>query len=471
MKPTLRTVWIAVVALFAVLATACDTGDPERRSTDPAPESGRGAAPKVVPIDTTGTVTSIEDERPGDGPTSRPATGTEPPNVSDNVPGTDPDIVNDDDTVDVTIYEIGVSTVLPSGWTPAPGGGFTDGTSTVGALAIATAEAGESALDGFEPFGAITAGGRGWELHAQQTGDLIVGLALTEIGDLTYGIVLQAPAELAESQLETVVVPALEAFEVTDAPIGSDPFQGMEVDSVDIGGHAVAYVAGGTGTPTVVFEAGLGSNGMDSWALVAPDVADHARVFAYDRPGYGGSDLTESPRDAATMVEDLRQLLATTGHEPPYLLVGHSLGGTLMDLFARTHPDEVAGLVLVDSRHHEYTERCVAQFGPAECDVPTDEEVAGVAQPILGEWRALPYTEAQLSLAPPLTDMPLAVIVADIAGGSPETFELWRQTQQDYADQVRNSHLIVAEDSDHAIPARQPHLIIDTIIQLIGASR
>ncbi len=259
---------------------------------------------------------------------------------------------------------------------------------------------GTTALDGFEPFGEVTAGGRGWELHTQQTGDLIVGLALTEIGDLTYGIVLQAPVEIAESQLDTVVVPALEAFEVTDTPIGSDPFQGMEVDSVDIDGHAVAYVAGGTGTPTVVFEAGLGSNGMDSWALVAPDVAEHARVFAYDRPGYGGSDLTESPRDAATMVDDLRQLLVTTGHEPPYLLVGHSLGGTLMDLFARTHPDEVAGLVLVDSRHHEYTERCVAQFGPADCDVPTDEEVAGVAQPILGEWRALPYTEAQLSARP-----------------------------------------------------------------------
>ena len=462
MKRTLHTRWIAGPALFAVVATACGTTDPEQASGD-------GTALVAVSIDTTSPVASAEVEFPGEGPPSMPATDAESPIETDSVP--DPDAVAD--RVVVTIDEIGVSTVLPNGWTPSPGGGFTDGTSQLSAFAIATAEAGDDALDGFEPLGEVIAGGRVWELHTQETGELIVGLAFTEIGDLAYGLVLQARVEMADSLLETVVIPALEAYEVTDVPIGSGPFGSAEIDSVDINGQTVAYLTAGTnnGTPTVVFEAGLGSDGIASWALVAPDVAEHARVFAYDRPGYGGSDLTESPRDAATMVEELRKVLVATGHEPPYLLVGHSLGGTLMDLFARTHPDEIAGLILVDSRHHEFTERCVAQFGPDECDVPTDEEVAGVPQPVRGEWQALPDTEAQLAAAPPLSDMPLAVIVAGIAGGSPQTFELWRQIQQEYADRVPGSHLIVAEDSDHAIPARQPQLIIDTIIELIGASR
>ena len=448
MKPTAHTRWIAGLALFAVVATACTGTESDERSDETT-------RPETVTTDTAAAV----------------------PSTVVTVPVTDPDTdtVTDDDHIDgvvhVTIDEIGVSTVLPSSWTAAPGGGFTDGSGQLSAFALRTVDASDDDLDGFEPLGDVTAGGRVWELHAQQTDEQIVGVASTVIGGRIYGIVLQAPVEAAETQLETVVVPALEAFHVTDVPIGSDPFGTLPTDSVEIDGRTIAYLSAGKGTPTVVFEAGLGSNGLASWALVAPDVAEHARVFAYDRPGYGDSDLTGSPRDGATMVEELRELLATTGHEPPYLLVGHSLGGTLMDLFARTHPDEVAGLVLVDSRHHEYTERCVAQFGPVQCDVPADDEIAGVPEPILGEWRALPDTEAQLAAVPPLSDMPLAVIVAGIAMGSPETFELWGRTQQDYADRVPGSQLIVAEGSDHGIPGQQPQLIIDTIIGLIGATR
>lgn len=99
---------------------------------------------------------------------------------------------------------------------------------------------------------------------------------------------------------------------------------------------------------TVVFENGS-RNTLDKWEKVIPEVAKEANVFAYNRPGYGKSDKPTTPRDGKTVVEELRQLLRQQGLQPPYTLVGHSLGGLYMQLYARTYPQEVQGVVLVDA--------------------------------------------------------------------------------------------------------------------------
>lgn len=101
---------------------------------------------------------------------------------------------------------------------------------------------------------------------------------------------------------------------------------------------------------TVVFEAGSRGT-IDKWGRVLDDVGRDATVFAYHRPGYGNSSLPTTPRDGRTVVEELRRLLRMKGLKPPYVLVGHSLGGLYMQLFARAHPDEVQGLVLVDAMY------------------------------------------------------------------------------------------------------------------------
>ncbi|XLZ72272.1 alpha/beta hydrolase family protein [Massilia sp. SR12] len=100
--------------------------------------------------------------------------------------------------------------------------------------------------------------------------------------------------------------------------------------------------------PTVVFENGSRST-LDKWDKVIADVAKEATVFAYNRPGYGKSDKPSTPRDGKTVVEELRQLLREQGLQPPYVLVGHSLGGLYMQLYARSYPQEVQGVVLVDA--------------------------------------------------------------------------------------------------------------------------
>jgi pimeloyl-ACP methyl ester carboxylesterase len=121
---------------------------------------------------------------------------------------------------------------------------------------------------------------------------------------------------------------------------------------VDVGGRRLHLSCVGSGSPTVVFESGLGE-GAYAWALVQPAVGRRYRACSYDRSGIAFSDPDPGPRSVAGLVGDLHELLARSGERGPYLLVGHSLGGLFVRRYAMKYPDEVAGLVLVDSSHED----------------------------------------------------------------------------------------------------------------------
>ncbi len=104
----------------------------------------------------------------------------------------------------------------------------------------------------------------------------------------------------------------------------------------------------GTNGPPVVLEAGIGATSI-SWALVDHPIAAFARVYEYDRAGYGWSPPNQRPKVARDLVEQLREMLAVAAVPSPRILVGHSFGGLMMRLYAGLHPEEVAGLVLVDA--------------------------------------------------------------------------------------------------------------------------
>jgi pimeloyl-ACP methyl ester carboxylesterase len=117
---------------------------------------------------------------------------------------------------------------------------------------------------------------------------------------------------------------------------------------VDIGeGRKMNLFCMGQGSPTVVFDSGL-SDWSSIWALVQPGVAAHARACTYDRAGMGYSSPSNEPRSPIAIVEDLHTLIRTAKIDTPVVLVGHSLGGFNMKLYAALYPEEVAGLVLVD---------------------------------------------------------------------------------------------------------------------------
>lgn len=116
---------------------------------------------------------------------------------------------------------------------------------------------------------------------------------------------------------------------------------------IDVGGRRMNIICSGTGSPTVILDAGLGADAT-AWRLVQPAVARHTRVCSYDRAGMGFSDPTKSPRDASAIVHDLHALLRRAGISPPYVLVGWSIAGLYTRLYEYRYPNEVVGLVEVD---------------------------------------------------------------------------------------------------------------------------
>ncbi|HEX6707695.1 MAG TPA: alpha/beta hydrolase [Albitalea sp.] len=237
-----------------------------------------------------------------------------------------------------------------------------------------------------------------------------------------------------------------------------------------IDGRATAFSRQGEAPPTVVFEAGLG-DGMSTWSPVLPKVSAFASVFAYDRPGYGGSASAEGPRTGERLVSELRSLLRRTGARPPYVLVGHSFGGSLMELFARTHPEEVVGLVLVESRHHDFSRRC--QIASALVCEPPSLLVAAMPGDALAEYRAMPETMRQLRNAPPLSsDMPLVVLTGmrKIVEG-PTFRDAWLGTQKELAAQSKRGEHVVCDGCGHYVHRDQPQLVVDAIRRVVQASR
>lgn len=112
----------------------------------------------------------------------------------------------------------------------------------------------------------------------------------------------------------------------------------------------LAHEIRGTGQPAVVLASGYGMP-RNNWQTVGDDLKKDFTVFSFDRPGYGDQPDTERPRDPCTIARDTREALRTAGLRPPYVLVGHSLGGLHQYVYARLFPQDVAGLVLLDPTH------------------------------------------------------------------------------------------------------------------------
>lgn len=130
---------------------------------------------------------------------------------------------------------------------------------------------------------------------------------------------------------------------------------------IDIEGHLLHLHSLGeaNGKPTVILEAGLLSMSV-IWAWVQPEIAKFTRVVAYDRPGLGWSEPNKQPPDAQQVAVTLHTALNKVGIKPPYILVGHSLGGQLVRVFHDLYPDEVVGMILIDSSHPDQKMRSPA---------------------------------------------------------------------------------------------------------------
>ena len=141
----------------------------------------------------------------------------------------------------------------------------------------------------------------------------------------------------------------------------------------------------GHGTPAVVFEAGLGGNYLD-WTFVQARVGARRLACSYDRAGAGWSSRTSRPRTAEMLAEELHLAMRAAGVPAPFVLVGHSFGGLLIQNYIARYPDDVAGLVLVDAMHpREFT-----RFAAAGVDVPRDPHTVLGRTPAFAATHGLP---------------------------------------------------------------------------------
>jgi pimeloyl-ACP methyl ester carboxylesterase len=218
----------------------------------------------------------------------------------------------------------------------------------------------------------------------------------------------------------------------------------------------------------VVFESGSRST-IDKWGTVPEQVARDATVFVYNRPGYGNSEVASTPRDGRTIVEELRRVLRLKGLKPPYVLVGHSLGGLYMQLFARAYPDEVKGLVLVDALYPGIVKK-------AE-DFPFMTRVAGRLAFSRSVWREIEKADETGDMVMALNgidDKPIVRLVNEPTSSTAIAVDFGAfRTDPGTRDRVRALYpkaKTVVADSSHQMALTSPQIVTAAIHEVIAAA-
>lgn len=244
---------------------------------------------------------------------------------------------------------------------------------------------------------------------------------------------------------------------------------------VDIGTHKLDVLRAGTGTPTIVFEAGLGDDGLDDWKKVWSAAAQMSSVVVYSRSGNGRSQLGPGDHSAQTCATELHALLTHLDLKPPYILVGRSYGGILVRLYASLYPNEVAGMVLVDATH----EQQVRRWGAIDSTYPAAfrtyfDSVLKTLKPgaEAAETRETMRIQAagEVLGMQPLPDMPLAVLTsmrvdpkARSVNGTARGHAAWRAMHDEWFQRSTNAIHIVTTRSGHAIQDQEPDLVVQAI--------
>jgi pimeloyl-ACP methyl ester carboxylesterase len=269
---------------------------------------------------------------------------------------------------------------------------------------------------------------------------------------------------------------------------------------VNVGGYRLHIYCMGAGSPTVVIDAGLG-DWSTMWGSVQTEVAKTTQVCAYDRAGSGWSDSGPLPRDAGQFANELHTLLQNANLPGPFVLVGHSLGGLPVRVFTGQYPEEVAGVVLIESMFpgqggHASTEAntqvssqtrtfslipIMSRFGVvrvlssllgAADSTPAEKTSFGYSvspkfvQAAVDELSGIPASLVQAEAVKSFGDIPLIVLTRGL-NQDPG----WLAGQARLLQLSTNSQPIFAEQSDHNIELEQPDAADGAILKMVQIVR
>lgn len=279
---------------------------------------------------------------------------------------------------------------------------------------------------------------------------------------------------------------------------------------VEAGGFRLHMHTTGSAKPTVVFETGSGEPSW-SWRAVSTLLASHATVVTYDRAGYAWSESSPRARTGANIVYELHTALKNSGTSGPYILVGHSLGGMYMRLFAQTYPEDTAALVLVDARDEDNERRSLEVLGSERLQAqPSPSTLAWlkrsgilrmfqnsllegfVDEPERGrfvdiaatpayfhakaEEATLAYLTEDAVRSIKLGTIPVRIISRGVpvdgtafglsSQASASLERIWQEGQRHLLTISADTKQIIAPNSGHYVMKTEPNLIADTILSL-----
>ena len=277
---------------------------------------------------------------------------------------------------------------------------------------------------------------------------------------------------------------------------------------VNVDGHMMHIYCLGEGSPTVILDHAGGGSSVD-WSLIQPKLAEHTRVCAYDRAGYGWSDYNPAPRTLENQVNELYSLLEGANEKGPYIFVGHSYGARVGRVFAAKYPEAVTGMVLMDAGFlyddprypaqtvSEYesennmirTVNWLAPFGLVRLlrpimmsdptfDLPADAQSASTSfaatsrywKSLDAQSEALPTVFQEERQVTSLGDIPLLVLVSTEPDDA--AHQIWRQANIEMADLSTNgSHQIVEGATHFSLVYRQndAQVCTDGILEVLAA--
>ncbi|WP_144528460.1 alpha/beta fold hydrolase [Peribacillus simplex] len=239
----------------------------------------------------------------------------------------------------------------------------------------------------------------------------------------------------------------------------------IEKYKVDTSKGTLLYNISGNGKPNIVLING-GSGPIEGWMKILPAISESSSVFSYNRFGVAGSDKPKESQDGINIVNTLRETLTIVGFEPPYLLVGHSLGGLYANLYSRLYPNEVAGIVFLESSTtkdislNEYQGKAVKTINKM---FKVFDFMSSHKQ--FNEVNFVENTVDQIQQTDTFPEIPVFLIT----GGQenrmmPEEIRKKRlENQLELLSLSTNSKHIIAEKSGHFPQLSEPTIVIDSI--------
>jgi pimeloyl-ACP methyl ester carboxylesterase len=245
---------------------------------------------------------------------------------------------------------------------------------------------------------------------------------------------------------------------------------------VQIPGSKLHVIDMGSG-PLVVFESGVGED-TSTWNDVQPAIARFAHTVTYDRAGIGKSEPTASPRTAASMAADLHSMLHQAGFAPPYILVGHSLGGGIVQVFAHVYPKEVAGIVFVDPEDGRLIDRLKARLSPSEWQTrqnALDQALPNFSPAQRKELEAATVNGYDVGRALPLPSVPIILLSGTKKNpefpNNPLEQDLKLELHNELLAKIPQAKHILSPNSRHYIQNEDPALVIQAVQEVVSSNK